>query len=405
MSIEWENSLAAVERWVVRHEYRGYDPGDGLNTFLRPLALGNRLAERILLQLIWKAPINIRPLVGVKRGESTKGRGFMAWGYLLRYRATGDEACRAKAVACLDWLTAHKAAGYPGYAWGNHFDFVTRSGCIPAGTPTIVWSGLIGQAFLEAYELLREPRYLEVARGIAEWILTLPREQTSRGICLSYVPFAQSSIHNSNMLGAAMLARTGQHTGESELLTLAREAMRYSCERQLADGAWWYGEDPKYHWIDNFHTGYNLDSLKRYQLSTGDDSFRVPLARGLRYFLETFFEADGCPRYYHNRKYPVDIQCAAQAIDTLAYFAGDDPACLPLARKVADWTLAHMQDRAGCFHYRQYPWLKARTPYLHWGQATMFKALAQLLSLTPTRPVRPAGAVTGPVPAGQPVLA
>jgi len=379
MKSKLQQSLMRLASWVEQREFKGYDPGDGLNSFLRPLACRNRLAERVLLQLIWKSPINIRPLVGVKPMDSTKGRGYMAWGYLRLIKAFGDEQAKAKGVACLEWLMNHNAAGITGYAWGNHFDFVTRSGCIAAGTPTIVWSGLIGQAFLEAYEQLGDIRFLDVARGTAEWVLTLPREQTDRGVCLSYVPDTQSSIHNSNMLGAALLARTWVHTGEPRFLEAARSAMAYSCLRQLPDGAWWYGEEVKYHWIDNFHTGYNLDSLRRYIESSGDDTFRPQLQRGLRYFLDTFFEPTGRPRYYHNRTYPVDIQCAAQAIDTLAFFADQEPSCLVLAQKVARWTISHMQDRSGFFYYRQYPWLMAKTPYLHWGQATMFKAMAHLL--------------------------
>ena len=89
------------------------------------------------------------------------------------------------------------------------------------------------------------------------------------------------------------------------------------CARQLPDGAWRYGEAPKYHWIDNFHTAYNLDSIRRYVDNTGDESFRPQLERGYSYFKSTFFEPSGRPRYYHNRTYPVDIQCAAQAIDIL----------------------------------------------------------------------------------------
>ena len=104
-------------------------------------------AERVLLQLIWKSPVNVRPLVGVKPMDSTKGRGYMAWGYLLQYRAANDETCKAKAIACLDWLVANTSSGQAGYSWGNHFDFVTRSGCNPAGSPIIVWTSLIGQAF------------------------------------------------------------------------------------------------------------------------------------------------------------------------------------------------------------------------------------------------------------------
>ena len=374
-----ENSIARVGAWIEGHDYKGYDPGDGLNSFLRPLAFRNRFAERVILQLIWKSPVNVRPLVGIKPMDSTKGRGYMAWGYLLRYKTTRNESCRAKAITCLDWLVANKAAGHSGYSWGNHFDFVTRSGCNPAGSPIIVWTSLIGQAFLEAYEQTHETRFLDVARGVCSWILKLPREQTVTGTCLSYVPFAQSSIHNSNMLGAAMLASTWKHTQETELLEVARSAMHYSCSRQRDDGSWWYGEDIKYHWIDNFHTGYNLDSIKRYIDSTGDESFRDHFRQGLSFFKDVFFEPDGKPRYYHDKTYPVDIQCAAQAIETLAFCSDTNSSCLKLSRKVAEWTIDNMQDQQGYFYFRQYPMIKSKTPYIHWGQATMYKALATLL--------------------------
>lgn len=378
-------SADRVASWVEERDYKGYDPGDGLNSFLRPLVRGNRLAERALLQLIWKSPVNLRPLVGVKPMESTKGRGYMAWGYLLRHKATGDAIDRVKAAGCLNWLVANKAPGHLGYSWGNHFDFITRSGMNPAGSPIIVWTSLIGQAFLEAYEQLGEDRYLNVARGICSWILKLPREQTATGTCLSYVPFRQSSIHNSNMLGAGMLASTWKHTREPELLEVAREAMRYSCSRQREDGSWWYGEDPKYHWIDSFHTGYNLDSLKRYLDSTGEDRFRANLQRGLHYFKNVFFDSDGRPRYYHTKTYPIDIQCASQAIDTLASCSEEDRTCLETSVRVANWTIDNMQDRTGYFYYRKYPVLTAKTPYIHWGQATMFKALANLSSRLASR--------------------
>src|SRR5699024_8332433 len=117
---------------------------------------------------------------------STKGRGFMAWGHVFLHRTTGDETWREKAYACLKWLDLAREPGYAGHCWGNHFDFSTRSGCMKAHTPTIVWSGLIGQAFLEAYEHWLEPEFLDIAESICKWILTLPRERTSSGTCLSY---------------------------------------------------------------------------------------------------------------------------------------------------------------------------------------------------------------------------
>jgi hypothetical protein len=373
-----EKSISRLATWVEQHDYKGYDPGDGLNSFLRPLAFGNRLAERVLLQLVWKSPINLRPLIGIKPMDSTKARGYMASGYLLRHLTTQSASDKTKALACLEWLVQNKAPGHAGFSWGNHFDFVTRSGCNPAGSPIIVWTSLIGQAFLEAFTYTGRADFLEVARGTCSWILKLPREETSTGTCLSYVPFGQSSIHNSNMLGAAMLVSTWKHTRDPALLDVARSAMLYSCSRQSEDGSWWYGEDPKYHWIDNFHTGYNLDSLKRYIDTTGESDFRPNFERGLRYFKEVFFEENGKPRYYHDQTYPIDIQCASQSIESLAFCSDEDPSCLQLAMKVAEWTIDNMQDRMGYFYFRQYPMIKARTPYIHWGQATMFKALATL---------------------------
>jgi hypothetical protein len=56
-----------------------------------------------------------------------------------------------------------------------------------------------------------------------------------------------------------------------------------------------------------------------------------------------------------------------------------------LATRVADWTISNMQGPRGFFYYRKYPFgLTARTPMLHWGQATMFKALAHLILRTRT---------------------
>jgi rhamnogalacturonyl hydrolase YesR len=160
---------------------------------------------------------------------------------------------------------------------------------------------------------------------------------------------------------------------------MASAAMEYSCSRQRPDGSWWYGEDAKYHWIDNFHTGYNLDSLKRYIESTGDLTYRSHLHLGFEYFKANFFEVGGRPKYYHNRAYPIDIQCASQAIETLTKFADDAPDALSAAIAVAEWTIGQMQDATGYFYYRRYPLLVARIPMLHWGQATMFHALALLL--------------------------
>jgi rhamnogalacturonyl hydrolase YesR len=372
-------SAKKVEKWVEDHHYEAYEPFDGLASPLGRLTRVSPLMDRLLQQVGRQSPVNFRPLLGIKPLPSTKGRGYMAAGYLSLYTLTGDQEYRQKAVDCLQWLMEHKSPKFLEYSWANHFDYASRGGRYSKHESIIVWSSLVGQAFLDAFELLGDRRFLEVAESVCRWILALPRERTDSGTCLSYHMIEQNSVHNASMLGAAMLARTWRHSRRPEYLELASAAMEYSCTRLRPDGSWWYGEDVKYHWIDNFHTGYNLDSLKCYIESTGDRTFSRQLDLAFEYFKANFFEASGRPKYYHNRAYPIDIQCASQAIETLVKFSDADPDALVMATSVARWTIQQMQDASGYFYYRRYPLMTAKVPMLHWGQATMFHALALLL--------------------------
>lgn len=380
VQMDINKSIEKLGNWVEEHNYEAYEPFDGLSSFIRPLTFGNLFLDRLLMQLIRQSPLNLRPILGVKPLPSTKGQGYMAWGYLLMYKRTKKEVYKEKAVSCLEWLIKNKSPKFDEFSWANHFDFASRGGRYEKHDSIIVWTSLIGQTFLDAFELFGESKYLEIAKSICRWILSLPILKTESGSCLGYLSTETSDIHNSSMLGAAMLARTGRITGNNELIRVAKEAMDYSCTRQLPDGSWWYGERPNCHWIDNFHTGYNLDSLKLYIETTGDERYISHLEKGFNYYKDTFFESSGRPKYYNSRTYPVDSQCASQSIDTLSCFSDMDPSALPLALKVANWTIVNMQDEEGFFYYRQYPLgIKAKAPMLHWAQATTYKALALLL--------------------------
>lgn len=375
-------SLKKLERWIENNAYKGYEPFDGLSSPLRALTFNNLLLERLLQQAVRWSPFNLRPALGITKKESTKGRGYMAAGYLIMHRLGAGPGYLEKAQNCLDWLDRHKAENYKNHSWGNYFPFSSRTGRLPAREPIIVWTSLIGQAFLDAFELTGDPRYLNIVRSVCEWILNVPREKTASGSCLSYVAFTQESIHNSNMLGAALLGRASTHIDDPRFIPTARDAMHYSCSRQLPDGSWWYGEAPDLRWIDNYHTAYNLDSLRYYIEATGDREFEGHLERGFDFFKRRFFLPDGTPKYYHDRTFPIDSQCMSQAIETLARFGDKDEGSLALAVRVADWAIDVMQDKiGGYFYFRRYrTGLIDRTPMLHWSQATTYKGLALLYS-------------------------
>src|SRR5436190_10195003 len=153
MKPDLTTSLDAVARWVESHDYQAYDPGDGQLSFLASCCFNRQFLCRLLTAAVLRTPIHIRPWIGVRPHCSTKGMGYMAWGYVKCFAETSDERFAAKARFCLDWLIQHRSAQVPQYCWGNHFAFSTRGGTIPAFEPTIVWSSLIGLAFVEAYEV------------------------------------------------------------------------------------------------------------------------------------------------------------------------------------------------------------------------------------------------------------
>ena len=372
-------SIGGLERWVEDHGYRAYEPFDGLSSYLRPLTFHNLFLERLLQQVVRQSPWNLRPVLGVRPLESTKGRGYMAWGYLQRFRETGNAGYWEKAASCLDWLDENKAPGFSTHSWGNHFDFSSRTGKLPKHAPIIVWTSLIGQAFLDAYELKGMPRHLEVAKSVCRWILDLPRERTASGTCLSYVAFTTKSIHNSNMLGAAMLGRMSKIANDRDMAEVAREAMVYSCSRQLADGAWYYGEKEDTRWIDNFHTGYNLCALRSIARNAETTEFDPIIRRGFEFYRSHFFRDDGAPKYFHDRTYPIDTHAVAQSIITLLAFRDFDAINGDLAHIVCNWAMENMRDREGYFYYQVQPFYKNRISYMRWTQAWMLLALATRL--------------------------
>jgi polysaccharide biosynthesis protein VpsJ len=370
------DSIHRLFDWLERNDYCGYDTFDGLNArFLRPLTFGNKFQQGVR-----RFPINLRPVLGVRKSRSTKGMGFLARGFMRLHETTREQAWADKAEFALQWLIENQSPGYSGACWGNHFDYQSRSFYLPKGVPTVVWTSLIGHAFLDGYDQFQKDQYLQVAVSGCEHILRdLDTYPDGKGQCISYIPTLNSQVHNANTLGASLLARTYSHTRTESYRALAEQAIQYTAQHQRSDSSWYYGEKVNLHWVDNFHTAYVLDCFKHYSESTNDDRFDQDMMRGYEYWKKTFFLPDGTPRYYNHKTLPIDIQCSSQAIDTLVFFQNRDPESLTLAMKVAQWTINNMQDRSGYFYYRRYSSrLVNKTPTLHWGQATMLCALAGL---------------------------
>ena len=58
-----------LDLWVESEKFRGWDPFDALESpFLSKLTFQRRIVGQIFVQLIRRLPINIRPLLRIKKG-------------------------------------------------------------------------------------------------------------------------------------------------------------------------------------------------------------------------------------------------------------------------------------------------------------------------------------------------
>jgi len=252
---------------------------------------------------------------------------------------------------------------------------------LPRFTPTIVNTSFIAHALLDYYELSRDEQALEVALSSRNFILNdLNRLSDAQdgAFCFSYTPLDKNFVHNANMLGASLLARLAINYGAKEATSPALDALRYSMKRQREDGSWFYAEREVQHWIDSFHTGFNLESLRRVLNLGVAKEYESAYRRGVEFYADKFFLADGTPKYYADRLYLVDVHAPAEAI---YFFSGEkDEKSAELVARVLEWTSKNLYNtRTGAFYFRKTPYGTIKTPYMRWSQAWAFRALTEYL--------------------------
>ncbi len=371
--------------WCRVRNFSGHDPFDALNSqlFQTTPFRHSRIARLAWTQLNKRSPLNLRRLAFVPEQKNPKGIALFALAALSNYRRSKTEAAQSEARELLEELLSLQTQGYSGSAWGYNFDWQSRNFFVPKGTPTIVPTAFAVRALTEADEAFHDDRYQLAARSSCDFIqkdLNRTVESDSE-VCFSYSPLDQTQIFNASLLAAETLATVASTTGESELSELALRAARFVVRRQQPDGAWVYGTASKQGWIDSFHTAYVLRSLAAIarRSAAAREEIHPALLNGFRYWRDSFFLADGWPKYYHDALYPADAHAAATAMVTLVELQELDSEALPLADKISEWTIQNLRDRTGFFYYQRRRFHTVHTPFMRWTQGWMLYALARLL--------------------------
>ena len=371
--------------WCRQRDFAGYDPFDGLNSrvFQTTSFHHSRTARLVWTQLCKRSPLNLRPLALIPAQKNSKGVALFALAALANYRRLRTTRVETQARELLDVLLQMRIQDHSGAAWGYNFAWQSRNFFAPQGTAMIVPTAFATRALIEAYEAFADNSYLKIARSACDFILRdLKRtDESDTLVCFSYSPLDGTQIFNASLLAGETLASVGALTKETDLCDLAVRAARYVVQQQREDGSWAYGRAPGQQWVDNFHTAYVLLSLWRIvKAGNGAESdLHHALKRGYEFWRERFFLADGWPKYYDDSLYPADAHAAATAIITLTELQELDRGALPLAEKIAAWTIRNLRDRQGFFYYQRRRFYTIHTPYMRWTQAWILYALGRLL--------------------------
>ncbi len=389
LSREWVDLvLDQVFAWSRRQDYRGHNKHDGLNSPILRLLLGwGKWPRMVAIQGMMRSPVNLRPLLGVPKTHNPKGLALFVQALLDRYRAAAQTAHLVEAEQLLELLLRIRSPGdWSGNCWGYHYPWRDPGFFAPTNTPNAVVTCFVCEAFLQAYRITGKAQYLDtVGDAIGFFLndLTLLKDEPEE-LCFGYMPLPMTMrVMDVSILIGSVIAQWGVLAENDIHTATAKRLVQYVVRRQTDEAAWFYTDPPGDSHIrhDNYHTGFILDALFRYMHATGDFQWQGNYDRGLKFYAERLFNADGSPRWMSDQDYPHDIHGAAQGILTFSRHPKEYP---QLADKIARWVMDNMYHPDGRFFYQQRRYSTHRFTLLRWCNGWMARALASLLVETGT---------------------
>lgn len=373
--------------------YKGYDVGDGKNSFfIRKTFLGKiPIVRFVLAQLTGHrvAFLNIRSFLFIKKSHNAKAIALFLNGYCNAYEIIENgynigftkEYCLKKINYLSELLISLGNRNFKGIGWGYPMIWQSRKFSFPANTPTVVATSFAVEALFRSYEITKNEKYKVIALESSDFVIkSLNRTNWKEGFLFSYSPYkGNDGVFNASLLGARILTYCYKYTLNDEFIKLAQIAIKTCVDSQNSDGSWVYGIGKTQKWIDNFHTGYNLEAIQFYRDISKDDSFDSSIDKGFKFFIDNMFDDNGVPKYFHNKQYPIDIHSCGElnvVLHKLNRFNDNSD----LADKVFDWTIKNMfDDKKHYFYFQKWKYLTNKAALMRWSQAFMFNSLSYYL--------------------------
>jgi hypothetical protein len=380
-----------LEDWILKNNFESYDICDikGLPLFLTLSKVSNKykFGKYIvypLYSIANKFADKTRRIFRIEKKVYPQAYALIARAYIRAGKELKKKIYFDKSLEILTWLLKNRISNSRYYCWGQPYAWFSRK-VIPENTPRTTVTSQVANAFLDAFEISNNNSYLDAANSVCLFYINELNHNVDEdnSICFSYTTLDNYCIHNANMLAASTLIRTWYHTKNEKYKEYGLRALNYTLKHQNQDGSWYYWGPPDKlsYTIDNYHTGFILESLCIIKKYMGDEfNHDLALNKGLEYYIDYLFTKDYIPKLKHNQTYPVDIQSCAQSIITFGETEDFNPDLKEIKKKIVNWTINRMLDNDGYFYYRYYKNGRIdTTPYIRWSESWMLRALSFVL--------------------------
>lgn len=379
---EFQAPLNKLISYIEQEEYKGYDPYDTLNSYL-PFHWFGKYAQAVAIQFQKRNPVNIRPLLGIKKDYNPKGMGLMLQGFSLLYQKTHNPEYKKKIDFLFNWLKSNYSKGYSGHCWGYNFIWANPQKILQAFHPTIVATSFVCKGIFEYYKATGNEEAKEILISAGNYILKdLPITENEYGICFSYSDVLKDCCFNASILGTEVLAKVYSLSSDEKLIDVVRKSVEFILHYQRSDGRWDYAINMENGTADNqtdFHQGFVLESLYEINKYIKIENLNISITKGLKfYYTEQFFE-NGKSKWRLPKTYPTDIHGQAQGIITFSKLMEYNSNYQEFANRIAKYTIENMMQTDGTFIYQKNFFFNNKISYMRWSQAWMLLALATLL--------------------------
>lgn len=384
MSDKIKEAFISLESYIEKKNYKGYDPYDTLLSWF-PFHWFGKWGPVIGIQLQKRNPLNIRPLLGIKKEYNPKAMGLFLQAFSFLYIKTKNEKYKEKARFFYEWLINNYSKGHSGYCWGYNFPWASPVKYMKPFVPSSVVTGFVCKGLWQYYQINQKQEISEIIISASKFIQNdLPLYSDETGICISYTPIMKDACYNASLLAGEVLAMNYLLTGDIKIKQTCIDLVNFVIARQNENGSWNYSMDIKTGYerpqID-FHQGYILESIFEIKTLLGfkSEKWEKAIEKGLNFYYQKQFYPNGQSFWRYPNKYPIDIHNQSQGIITFQKLKDYNDAYEPFSIKIAEWTIDNMYSSKGYFYYRKNKLFMNKIPYMRWNQAWMFLALLHLI--------------------------